>query len=302
MPPTLDLEALPAARQRRMLPIHGWLGATLIAVFWLLNWTLKGVRTHWGFFPLWLGYCLGVDALVYLRKGTSLLTRSWRRYIGLFLISAPVWWLFEGLNWRLRNWHYQGAELFTPFQFWLWASLSFTTVMPAVFGSSELVASFGFVRRLGGKLAGRAPAIRPNRTTTTIFFTTGMVMLAVMLAWPRAFFPFLWISIYFITEPINIWMGNRNLTRWTEKRDWRAVIALWLGVLMTAFFWEMWNYYSYPKWVYHVPWGDCCHVFEMPLLGYGGYLPFALELFALYHLTVGILGDKGSEYIQIGDE
>ena len=31
------------------------------------------------------------------------------------------------------------------------------------------------------------------------------------------------------------------------------------------------------------------HVFEMPLLGYIGYIPFSWELFALYHLIVGSL-------------
>ncbi len=72
-------------------------------------------------------------------------------------------------------------------------------------------------------------------------------MLALMLIWPKIFFPFIWLSIYFILEPINVWLGNRSLAQWTAKGDWRPVIALWLGVLLTAFFWEMWNYYSYPK-------------------------------------------------------
>jgi hypothetical protein len=76
------------------------------------------------------------------------------------------------------------------------------------------------------------------------------------------------------------------------------VIALWLGVLLTAFFWEMWNYLSYPKWVYHVPWGDWCHIFEMPLLGYGGYLPFSLELFAMYHFVMGLFGQRSTQYVQ----
>jgi len=40
--------------------------------------------------------------------------------------------------------------------------------------------------------------------------------------------------------------------RLDEKGDWRPVISLWMGVLLTAFFWEMWNYFSYPKWIYHV--------------------------------------------------
>ena len=119
-------------------PLHGWLGLVLVAIFWTLNWTLSGLRTHWGFFPLWLGYCLTVDALVFWRTGTSLLTRSWRKYLGLFILSAPVWWLFEALNLRTQNWFYDGAEFFTPLSYGLLTTLSFTTVIPAVFGSAEL--------------------------------------------------------------------------------------------------------------------------------------------------------------------
>jgi hypothetical protein len=36
------------------------------------------------------------------------------------------------------------------------------------------------------------------------------------------------------------------------------------------------------------------HIFEMPALGYGGYLPFGLELFALYHFVIGLLGKRES--------
>jgi hypothetical protein len=53
-------------------PMHGWIGLALVLLFWILNWSLSGPRTHWGFFPLWLGYCLTVDALVFVRKGHSL--------------------------------------------------------------------------------------------------------------------------------------------------------------------------------------------------------------------------------------
>ncbi len=273
---------------------HGWLGLGLIAIFWTINWTAEGPRSHWAFAPLWVGYCLTVDALVYLRKGSSLLTRSWRKYAGLFLISAPVWWLFEIINLRLNNWHYHGGELFTPLQFSAWATLSFTTVIPAVFGSAELIGSFDFIKKLG-----RGPVIRPNRPNTRVFFISGLVLFTVMLIWPQYFFPFVWLSLYFILEPINIWLGNRNLGRWTEKGDWRPVVTLWLGVLMTAFFWEMWNYFSYPKWIYHLPWGQFWHVFEMPFLGYGGYLPFSLELYAVYHLVNGFVGERDSDYVRI---
>ncbi len=279
---------------REKFPRHGWLGLALVVIFWFLNWTLSGLRTHWGFFPLWLGYCLTVDALVFWRTSTSLLTRSWRKYIGLFVVSAPVWWLFEALNLRTQNWFYDGAEFFTPLSYGLLTTLSFTTVIPAVFGSAELLASFDFVKRLG-----RGPVIATDKRTTVSFFVAGWLMLALMLIWPRIFFPFVWLSLYFIFEPINVWMGNRSLADWTQKGDWRPVIALWLGVLLTAFFWEMWNFYSYPKWIYEVPWGNWLHIFEMPLLGYGGYLPFALELYALYHLGIGVFSPKQDDYIHL---
>ena len=279
---------------RSKFPYHGWLGLALVAAFWTLNWALSGLRTHWGFFPLWLGYCLTVDALVFWRTGTSLLARSWRRYVGLFIISAPVWWLFEALNLRTQNWFYAGVEFFTPFQYGLMTTISFTTVIPAVFGSAEFIASFDFLQRVKP-----GPVIAPDKPTTAAFFVAGWLMLALMLAWPRVFFPFLWLSLYFIFEPLNVWMGNRSLAAWTHRGDWRPVIALWLGVLLTAFFWEMWNFFSYPKWIYDVPWGNWLHIFEMPLLGYGGYLPFALELYALYHMVVGLLGDKASDYVSV---
>ena len=63
---------------------------------------------------MWLGYCLAMDGLVFWRTGTSLLKRSLSKYVGLFLVSAPVWWIFELLNVRTQNWVYQGATQFSP--------------------------------------------------------------------------------------------------------------------------------------------------------------------------------------------
>lgn len=292
MTTTFDSEDL--EREKASFPLHGWLGLALIVVFWALNWALTGPRTHWAFFPLWLGYCLTIDGLVFWRTGTSLLTRSWSRYIGLFLISAPVWWIFELLNLRLQNWKYIGLDGFSPLQYVFWTTWSFTTVIPAVFGSAEFFASFDFLKRLP-----RGPVIGTDKRTTLSFFIVGWIMFVLMLLYPKIFFPFMWLSIYFILEPINIWLGHRSLALWTQHGNWRPVVALWLGVLLTAFFWEMWNYLAYPKWIYDVPWGSWMHLFEMPLLGYGGYLPFALELYAVYHIVVGIFGARTDEYIKI---
>jgi hypothetical protein len=275
-------------------PLHGWLGLALAGLFWFLNWSLDGTRTHWGFFPMWLGYCLAMDGLVLRRYGTSLLKRSLPKYLGLFVISAPAWWIFEALNLRTQNWIYEGAARFSTLEYAFWTTLSFSVVLPAVLESAEFLAGFGFVRRLKP-----GPVIGARPRTVLLFFLAGWLMLALLLIWPRTFFLFVWVSLYFILEPLNVWLGNRSLIDWTRRGDWRPVIALWLGVLLTAFFWEMWNYFSFPKWIYHVSWGDWLHLFEMPLLGYGGYLPFALELSAMYHLVTGLLGDKSGSYIRL---
>jgi hypothetical protein len=285
-------ETLSKRLERQPFALHGWIGLLLVAVFWWINWTLPGPRTFWAFFPLWAGFCLTIDAINLRRTGTSLIARSWRKYIGLFLISAPVWWLFEVLNWRVQNWHYLGRELLNTWQYILVSSINFSIVIPAVFGAAELVSGLGFVRRMKTWLV-----IKTDRKTTLVFFLLGWMMLIALLLWPRYCFPFLWLSVYFILEPLNVWFGNRNLGLYTQRGDWRPVVSLFLGALLTGFFWEMWNYLAYPKWIYTVPFVGTLKIFEMPLLGYGGYLPFACELFALYHLVTGFLGQKRTGYL-----
>ena len=107
-----DLGNMNLARKQILtaVPPQGWLGSVLLAVCWPLNWTLPGMRTAYLFFPLWLGYVLVVDALVLRRTGTSLLCRSPRDFVLLFLVSAPSWWLFEVINWRTHNWEYVGRK------------------------------------------------------------------------------------------------------------------------------------------------------------------------------------------------
>ncbi|MBM3839574.1 MAG: hypothetical protein FJ398_16715 [Verrucomicrobia bacterium] len=256
--------------------LHGLIGLLLVAVFWPLNWFLPGFRTAYLFLPLWLGYILFVDALVFTRRGTSLYTRSRSEFWGLFVISAPAWWLFEVINWRTKNWEYLGGETLSGFEYFLLSSISFSTVMPAVFETAELARTFRWIDRLR---PGRS--VQPTNAVCLGFLAAGLVMLALTMAWPKAFYPLVWGSIVLILEPVNIWLSRQHFLEWLREGDWRPVIALALGALICGFFWEMWNFKSYPKWIYHTPGAEFLYVFEMPLLGFLGYLPFAWELFSL---------------------
>jgi hypothetical protein len=261
------------------MPMQGWLGLALLAICWPLNWTLPGVRTAYLFFPLWLGYIWTVDALVQHRTGTSLWTRSRRDFAILFAASSPVWWLFEAINARTRNWEYLGTESFSWLAYNVLCTLSFSTVMPAVFETAELVGSFRWIERFAS-----GPRLLPTRRVCLGLLLAGSAMLALTLLWPRYFYPFVWTSLALMLEPLNRWLGRRNFLNHLQHGDWRPVIALAAGALFCGFFWEMWNYWSYPKWIYHTPGAQFLHVFEMPLPGYGGYIPFALELFGLKNL------------------
>jgi len=59
--------------------------------------------------------------------------------------------------------------------------------------------------------------------------------------------------------------------------------------LFTGFWWEMWNYYSLPKWAYTIPYVDFWRIFEMPVLGYLGYPFFGLIVFTYTALISSIL-------------
>jgi hypothetical protein len=60
----------------------------------------------------------------------------------LFVFSVPFWWLFELFNSVLQNWQYEGREYFSDTAYTIYASLSFSTVLPAVFEMAELVSTF----------------------------------------------------------------------------------------------------------------------------------------------------------------
>jgi hypothetical protein len=256
--------------------MRGWVGLLLVIVCWPLNWILPGIRTSYLFFPLWLGYVFVVDALVWRQTGSSLWMWSRKDFVLLFAISAPAWWLFELINLRTGNWEYLGRELFTPVQFALLSTIAFSTVIPAVLETAELIRSFNWINSFAS--GPRASAARPVFIS---LFMVGLIMLAAMLVWPEVFYPFTWVALVFIFEPLNYWTGRPYFLKRLREGDWRTVVSLSLGALVCGVFWEMWNYWSFPKWIYHIPLLGFWRVFEMPLLGYGGYVPFALELYAL---------------------
>jgi len=286
-----------------------WVGLALIAFFWVASWSRWGVLGEYSFLPLWVGYVLTMDGLVALRGGDSLLATRPRHLLGLFLVSAPFWWIFEGLNHLTQNWHYLIPAHYTALQIILLATLNFSIVVPAVFETTMFLRTFAVFRRLEfprlrfpcwGKAFANAPAnggaavdanalpLLGKRWLYALQFV-GCAMFFVVVLLPNVAFGLIWVWLFFVLDAQNGLMGRPSLFVQLSRGDWRMLAAIAYATLICGFFWEMWNFYAFPKWYYTVPIVNYWHIFEMPLIGFSGYIPFALELYALYHFICGVL-------------
>lgn len=271
--------------QRYVLPYRGLLGLLLISIAWPLSWAQSGTGLQYTFFPLWLGFILAIDGLVLRRTGTSLIVRSPKIMAAMFVVAMPYWWTFEAINNVTHNWVYIGSNENTNVLDYLESSLAFSVVIPAVFEVSELIGSFGFVKRFA-----RLPALVLNRQQVILVAVLGLTSLAALLVWPTYLFPITWICLFFIFDPINHLTGRPSIISQVRNGDFRLVIAFALGALVCGFFWEMWNNEASVSWEYNVGIFDFARIFQMPLLGYGGYLPFGLETYAVFHFAAGLVG------------
>lgn len=272
-------------------------GVVLIAVAWPLAWLGPAPYSHYTFFPLWFGYILTVDGLTLRRNGTSLLTRDGHRFALLFAFSLPLWWLFEFANHYLQNWKYLQATHYSPVAFAVLASLAFSTVMPAVFVTAELYRSFAFPT-----FARRWIRIAPSRGGLIAISALGLAMFVASLVFPRVAFPLVWIGVFLLLDPINALTGGKSLTEQIAKGRWDTVLVLFAAAITCGFFWEMWNFWSLPKWVYDLRYVGRPKLFEMPLLGYGGYFPFALEIYACYHLLHTLVFRRRDTYLRFDQD
>jgi hypothetical protein len=271
------------------LPPYAYVGALLNLLAWASLWGQIG---YWidPFSLVWLGFILVLDGLNVARTGTSPLRRSWRRFALLFAFSCPFWWIFEGLNVPVQNWHYTAPIQYFDWQSLLFTSLDFSTVLPAVFEMTELLAS---VPPLRPRL--RPPQVGPRLPLPAALglFGMGGVLFWLPFAFPTAAFSLVWLCLIFLLDPINNWARRKSAAGHLLSGDWRFFVTVPLAGLASGFFWELWNSRAIVRWYYTVPGMDGVpHLFAMPLPGYLGYLPFGVELFVMYQFALLLTRQK----------
>jgi hypothetical protein len=287
------LPGRPAAA-KRAFPSWGWWGVIIMPAGWVLAWTrlqwFATLQEHTFCIP-WAGYILIVNALCEKRSGRSLLTDAPGRFAMLFPASAVFWWFFEYLNRFVQNWYYVQAGHVSPAGYTLLASMAFSTVLPAVLSTHRLLLTFAlFNSRLTG-----GPAVRPapGRMPAVMALLAAAAGLTLMGIFPDYLYPLVWFAPLVVIVSLQS-LGDRT-TLLTDLRDgdWRLIVPPACAALICGFFWEMWNFYSLSRWEYTIPYVDRYHIFAMPLLGYGGYLPFGLECLAIGQFVVGWNALKG---------
>ena len=66
------------------------------------------------------------------------------------------------------------------------------------------------------------------------------------------------------------------------RGSFNRVASLLASGFVCGILWEFWNYWAISKWTYTVPYLGNVKIFEMPVLGYLGFPPFAVECWAIY--------------------
>ena len=137
------------AKRNFPFPWWGYIGIAAGIVSWCLAWT----RFKWAaliqmhtFTPLWISYIVFINALTFQRSGACLMIQNPLGFIALFPVSALFWWFFEYLNRFVQNWYYIDAGQYTPLTYFLLASVSFSTVLPAVLSTRGYLLTFPFFK------------------------------------------------------------------------------------------------------------------------------------------------------------
>ena len=295
-------------------PALGYVGAAVLLCAEILLFARVRFVTLY-FTPIaWTAYIAWVDSAVYSLRGKSLWQTARTEFICLALWSIPLWLIFEAYNLRLSNWIYIGLPE-NRLARWIGYAWSFATIWPAIFETATLLRARGRRKQPGIETdaapgsetppvatGARPMTPRPPSGLAPFVVLVGAILLTVpLLVAPRIgsyLFGAVWLGFIFLLEPINLQIGDQmgSESLWCDIRreDLSRLTSLLAAGWVCGIFWEFWNYWAQARWVYIFPIWQEWKLFAMPLPGYLGFPPFAVECFVLFSflapLLSGLLG------------
>jgi hypothetical protein len=268
--------------KEKILRFNLYLGLLILIISSILLFLQCSFMKTWFYCFAWWSFILTIDSLNFRIRKASPLSESTKTFLFSAFISVFAWLIFEFFNLRLKNWHYHDLPSFF-FERWLGYFIAFASVIPALREISYFIE--GFLRKKS--LALFRLKVSPLFLKLCVFL--GILFIFLSIGWPRLFFPLVWLCFIFLLEPLNYWLKNVTFLADLERKNWTRIWSWVLAGLVAGFFWELWNAFAGSHWEYSLPYLNFWRVFHMPVFGYTGFMPFALEIFAFYQLFAWVL-------------
>lgn len=277
------------------MPRYGWTGLAVILVAEVLLFGGAPLIGTWFTPVVWTGYILFADGWVFAKRGSSLLTTGRHELPVLLPFSIASWLIFEGYNLLLKNWYYVNLPEPWPLRLlgYAWA---FATILPALRETAELLDAhdaFAAWRVRPVALSSRAEA-------ALLALGAGLLLTPILFPSPYLF-GLVWVGVIFLCDPLNRWLGGPSLLGDLREGKVQTFWCWFAGGTICGVLWEFWNYWARAKWHYTVPITAEWKIFEMPVAGYLGFGPFAVECYVMYNLAV-LLGRRALRWAGAGPE
>jgi hypothetical protein len=173
---------------------------------------------------------------------------------------------------------------------WLGYAWAFATIWPAILETAEALEGWGRISQQ------KVRTLRVTRAHLFLSFALGAFCLAFpLLASPNVakyLAAPVWLGFILLLDPLNYGMGKNSLFGNLERGDPRALYSLLISGFLCGLLWEFWNYWAGAKWHYTIPILGEVKIFEMSVLGYFGFPPFAVECHVMYYFIRNVFGKK----------
>jgi len=292
-------------KEKGKIPVWFWIGAFLMfgAMFFMWG-KFSGPKfiTNWTLLPLFWGAIIFFDGIVYYRTGgKSIINQRPQTLVAIAVCSIGGWAYFEYLNFFVKeNWYYPRGDMISTEQFMIYSLLGSSALLTIAFELYMLLESFP---KLAVKYTQGPKLVVSKKIWKIILFSSLLIMFLISI-FPDELFFFIWLApllvFLSILELLDIWTP---FTPIQKSGNWSPFALMCLTYLIQGFFHEFWNYFSASHlpggeiitynpgfWMYSVPYVNVLHVFEMPLLGFFGYLPFGLYCWVAWILFAYMLG------------
>jgi hypothetical protein len=298
--------------QTHKFPVWFWIGL----VMWLVPIVFLWAHTprpkllqDYSDFPLFWGFTLLLDGCVFKRQGHSMLSKYPTEIMGIATASVSGWMLYEYLNLFVnRMWYYPfGNNLIkSPGNndevFLMYSILGSTGLMPMAFEWYDLILTIPSLRHrfdAGVKI------------TMPAWLKIVLLLLAFAGLYGMGYAPGKYFFYIFLLPLVVVSVVLSLLKVWTPftpvmQGNWTPVLVFGLAYLAQGFVMEGWNCfsathyspgnpatcYSPAFWEYKLPYVDGYRIFEMPVVGFWGYIPFSIYCWVWWIMFAYVLGIK----------